>query len=93
MSAATAHRCSLNVTPQCIGSDVKPGKGPRKCPGCGGSLILFTGRWGVFRWRGDGQYRADDAVKASTVKRAAEAYALANGADLVVRWITESIAA
>lgn len=41
---------------KCPGGDGRPGKGPKRCPGCHGQLVIEEGRYGIFAWRGDGHY-------------------------------------
>ena len=46
---------------KCPGGDGKPGKGPKKCPGCGATLLIEEGRYGVFQWDPAGRaYREGD---------------------------------
>ncbi len=41
----------------------QPGKGPKKCPGCGASLYVEEGWYGVFAWDGRGHYPAALAIE------------------------------
>lgn len=40
----------------------QPGKGPKKCPGCGAAIEVEEGTYHVLPWRGDGRYSTEDAV-------------------------------
>lgn len=85
-SIATRYRCPLQVTAQCWGDKSKRAS----CPGCGARLHTLTGLWGVFTWRGDGRYRAEDAHRTYVRKSAADA-ATKTDQTWVVRWITSSL--
>ena len=61
-----------------------------KCRYCGSRLIIDTGLYGVFEWRGDGRYHEEEAKALFLTKPSAERYAEKHSADAwVVRWISK----
>lgn len=66
---AFRYRCTLDVSVHCVRGR---GKGPGKCPKCGGPIFVQEGVYGVFTWRGDGRYRREDAHAVYQVEGAAE---------------------
>lgn len=65
------------------------GKGPRRCRGCGSSLVIARGWWGCFPHSGGtGRYPADNALRLFTTRAAADRFADRRAADnIVVRWV------
>lgn len=66
---ATRHSCSLRYDAlaghrHSEGSGRGPASG--KCLWCKGRLVIATGLWGTFTWRGDGRYWADGALALSS---------------------------
>lgn len=100
---ATRHACSLSRDP---GAGLRHteggGKGPAsgRCRYCRGRIVVQRGLWGVFVWRGDGDYPHERAGATRLSEGAAERAAAALNNDLaaieqaghsgwVVRWIPE----
>ena len=78
LSNASEHHCSKGE-----------GKGPAKCRYCGGRILIRTGTWGVFVWRGDGRYPLAAAVRTFGRLSAAENYVRRSGNEsLVERFVT-----
>lgn len=69
--------------------DGKPRR--KQCAYCGGSLLVETGWWGVFQWRGElASYRFEDSLKILRSKTKADDYARQQAHDnLIVRWVSE----
>jgi hypothetical protein len=88
---ASRYECSL-MRESFAGSthDSGNGKPPRqKCRGCGGRFTTYTGQWGVFVWRGDGRYYADNAISLHERERDAQRSADREPErELVVRWVS-----
>lgn len=90
MSQARRFECPAKVSMQCERGDGTP-RHP-KCSRCGSRLSVFLGRWGVFVWRGDARYHAEDALATYVLRGAAERAAGKAGDEYVVRWIHEGMA-
>ena len=87
----TASLSPDHVSISCGGPDGKPGRGPRsgKCAGCGGTLRVEQGKYGVYLHssaRGHKGYAPEHARRLYLSPAAAERYALQLGVDWVVRW-------
>lgn len=73
------------------------GRGPARCPGCRGRLVVEHGRYVVLRWREDGRYtwaqRAGAWQSHGRAEADAERKNQAEGyprAGFVVRWMTDA---
>lgn len=98
MRLASRHYCPLRASVvRCVG--VTSGKGPAsgKCKGCGAPLTVEQGLHGVYLWRGDGRYRAVDALALcfteAHAQRVADRETTArpdHRGGVVVRWVTAS---
>lgn len=58
----------------------------KRCAHCGAALRVMRGTWGVFKWRADGRYPGEIAVKVFTRESAAERFTTKD-TSYVVRWI------
>lgn len=74
--------CSLRPSVHCTVGEGKPRVA--KCRYCGGQLLLSDRWWGLFIWRGDGRYVAEDALSWHRGERAAEKAAAAHPDDMAV---------
>lgn len=81
---AFQHSCSSQYGIACPRN--RPGKPTaRTCPVCGSAWTVREGRYGVFTWRGDGNYRTADAAGYWQSQAAAERHL--TGGHQVVRFI------
>lgn len=88
---AARHTCTALATIHCAqGREGKPRT--KRCPACRAPWMIETGWWGVFRWRGDGRYRLEDAVATRARRYDADRRAYGNR-DLVVRFVADRVGA
>jgi hypothetical protein len=86
---AYRHRCSLDISVHCAKGPGKPTR--KKCRHCGGRFVVESGVYGVFRWRGDGDYPESRAVSLHAGQAAADHAAQTAGEEFVSRWIRREL--
>lgn len=91
---ATRHCCTLRDSPLSgLRHSEGSGKGPARCRYCRGTVRVEHGLWGVFTWRGDGDYPHSRAKDTRLTEPAADKLAdRLNDAQpnvWVVRWIPD----
>jgi hypothetical protein len=89
MRTAYRNRCSLNISPMCAKGPGKPKT--KKCRHCGGRFVVESGIYGVFRWRGDGDYPESQAVSLHAGQATADRAAQEAGKEFVSRWIRREL--
>lgn len=78
-------RTELTSREGCAIPRVKTRKGELVCGYCGMKLWATDGAFHVLKWRGDGQYRDNEAVATYSRRDTAERHAERLGPDFVVR--------
>lgn len=84
------YQCEHRRTMHCDQGTGKPTR--KRCRSCGGQFLVWRGRWAVFVWRGDGNYRIADALHIARSEAAADKLAEPlDGDKHCVRFVTESL--
>lgn len=82
---AFRHQCLNARSGLCTRGNGKPKR--KRCGYCGSSLLVLSGVWACFEWRGDGRYYLDDALSTHATEAAARRAAERDPDKLVWRFV------